>query len=84
MDFSSPGIAVPTEGLEIRVPTKADAMGWRHFLEGGHTAINAEGTNSFIVNTTREFVIPGGNPMPKGSVLFRLDDNGGWVPIWRY
>ena len=78
------GITFPAKGLEIRIPTKADAMGWRHFLGGGHTAINAEGTNSFLVNTTREFVIPGGNPMPKGSVLFRVDDNGAWVSIWRY
>ena len=59
-------------------------MGWRHFLSGGRTAVNVEGTNSYLVNKTREFVLEGGKPMPKGSVLFRIEEGGSWNPMWRY
>ncbi|MFA6302699.1 MAG: hypothetical protein WC627_06155, partial [Legionella sp.] len=78
------GLAFPTKSFNIRTPVKADAMGWPHFFEGGHTAINAEGTSYFLVNKTREFVLPGGDLMPKGSVLFRLEDSGAWKPLIRY
>jgi hypothetical protein len=37
----------------------------------------------FILNSTREYVTPGGNAIPKGSVIFRLDDTS-WKPLWRY
>jgi len=78
------GLTFPTKNFNIRPPVKADAMGWPHFFEGGHTAIKAEGTSYFLVNKTREFVLPGGAPIPKGSVLFRLDDGGTWKPLIRY
>ena len=29
-----------------------------------------------MVNGTRQFVTPGGNPIPKGSVLFKVESNG--------
>ncbi|MGH8603202.1 MAG: hypothetical protein ACREXR_10645, partial [Gammaproteobacteria bacterium] len=78
------GISFPTKGLAPRLPTAADAMGWRHFRPGGNTAVNVEGTDWFIVNKTREFVIDGGAAMPKDSVIFRLGDQGEWAPLWRY
>lgn len=78
------GLAFPTKGYNIRLPVKADAMGWPHFLEGGHTAIKIEGTPFFLVNKTREFVLPGGSPIPKGSVLFELDQAGTWRSLVRY
>ncbi len=78
------GVSFPLDGLTPRTPTKVDADGWRHFLEGGHTAVNAEGTNSFIVNQTREFVIDGGIQMPKDTQLFRLGSNGEWIPLWNF
>ena len=67
--------------MKTKVPSAADAGGWPHYLEGGHTAVKLEGPNAgYLVNKTREFVTPGGNPMPKGSVLFKLGPNGEWVP----
>ncbi|MEZ3162026.1 hypothetical protein AB1K54_16035 [Microbacterium sp. BWT-B31] len=36
-------LAFPTDGIGYRVPTASDAMGWPHFLEGGHTAALGEG-----------------------------------------
>lgn len=67
-------------------PTSADAMGWEHFLEGGNTAVKlGDGpTAGYLLNPTREFVIPGGNPVPVGSVLFELGEHGEWMPIRRY
>ena len=75
------GVSFPTKGMKTKVPSAADAGGWPHYLEGGHTAVKLEGPNAgYLVNKTREFVTPGGNPMPKGSVLFKLGPNGEWVP----
>ena len=79
------GVAFPTEGLDIRLPTAADAGGWPHFLEGGRTAVRtAEPNGGYLLNTTREFVVPGGSPMPTGSVLFRLGSHGEWIPLRRW
>src|SRR5215469_11503253 len=76
------GVSFPTDGLDIRQPTAADANGWSHFLEGGHTAVRtADPNGGFLVNETREFVTPGGGPMPPGSVLFQLGPEGAWIPI---
>lgn len=76
------GISFPLEGKSTRVPTAADAGGWPHFLEGGHTAVRIEGDKGgFLVNPTREFVLPGGDPVPRGSMLFQLGENGSWMPL---
>jgi hypothetical protein len=80
------GIVFPTEGLNVSLPTSADAMGNANFLNGGHTAVGlgADGPNGFLLNSTREFVTPGGGPMPPGSVLFQIGPNGSWIPIRRF
>jgi hypothetical protein len=36
---------------------------------------------NLLRNPTREFVIPGGGPIPEGSMLFKLGENGAWLPI---
>jgi hypothetical protein len=76
------GVAFPTNGMKITAPTAADAAGWPHFLEGGHTAVRGDGF--YLVNQTREFVTPGGNPMPPGSVLFELAPDGSWRIMRRW
>jgi hypothetical protein len=73
------GLAVPLEGMTPRIPTVADAGGWPHFLEGGHTAVRVG--DEWIVNKTREFVVPGGSPMPPGTIVFELVDGGDWEPV---
>jgi hypothetical protein len=79
------GISFPTNGMKARAPTAADAGGWPHFLEGGHTAVRLEGPNAgYLVNPTREFVIPGGNAVPNGSVMFKLGPNGEWIPMRKF
>jgi hypothetical protein len=80
------GLSFPTEGLTVTQPTAADAGGWPHFLEGGNTAVRlGDGPNAgYLVNPTREFVIPGGNQVPGGSVLFQLGPNGEWIPMKRF
>jgi hypothetical protein len=77
------GLSFPNDGMKISAPTSADAAGWPHYLEGGHTAVKTgDGPNSgYLVNSTREFVTPGGSPVPEGSVLFKLGPNGEWIPI---
>lgn len=77
------GISFPLEGKSVRVPTAADAGGWPHFLEGGHTAVKTgDGPLSgYLVNPTHEFVLPGGDPVPRGSMLFQLGENGSWIPL---
>jgi hypothetical protein len=79
------GVSFPTGGLTVRVPTAQDAGGWAHFLEGGRTAVRTSDPNGgFLLNSTREFVTPGGNTMPPGSVLFRIDEGGAWTPLRRF
>jgi len=69
--------------MKTSVPTAADAAGWPHYLEGGHTAVKTgdDPNAGYLVNSTREFVTLGGSPVPEGSVLFRLGPNGEWIPI---
>ncbi|MCU1527888.1 MAG: hypothetical protein JWP75_1651 [Frondihabitans sp.] len=73
------GAVIPVDGLAPRLPTFADANGWQHFLPGGHTAVNVGG--EWMVNTTREFVVDGGVPMPRGTMVFKLLKGGAWEPI---
>jgi hypothetical protein len=80
------GLSFPTEGMALTRPTAADAMGWPHYLEGGNTAVRlSDGPNAgYLLNPTREFVTPGGNAVPNGSVLFKLGTGGEWMPIKRF
>ena len=79
------GISFPSEGLHARVPTSSDAGGWPHYLRGGKTAVRTEGFNGgYLLNPVREMVTPGGTPMPRGSVLFQLGEEGEWIPLRRY
>lgn len=79
------GISFPAEGMEVRPPTAADAGGWPHFLEGGQTAVRLPGeSGGYLLNPTREFVVPGGSPAPPGTVLFELGPQGEWVPLRRF
>jgi hypothetical protein len=79
------GISFPSGGFDVRPPTAVDAGGWPHFLEGGKTAVALEGENAgYLLNPVREFVLPGGKEVPEGSVLFKLGDNGSWVPVRRF
>ena len=71
--------------VEVLVLEAEDAGGFIHFLEGGTTAVHLPGENGgYLRNSTRELVTPGGSPMPPGSVLFEVDDNGTWIPIRRF
>jgi hypothetical protein len=80
------GLSFPTTGMQTRVPTAADAGGWPHFLEGGHTAVRlGDGPGAgYLVNPTREFVIPGGQAVPEGSVLFKLGPDGEWQVLRKF
>jgi hypothetical protein len=80
------GLSFPLDGMTMAKPTAADAMGWEHYLEGGHTAVRTgDGpTAAYLLNPTREFVIPGGNPVPAGAVLFQLGEKGEWMPLKRF
>lgn len=79
------GLSFPMTGLDVRVPTALDAGGYPHFLEGGRTAVRTADPNSgFLLNPTREFVVPGGNSIPRGSVLFELNADGSWKPLRRF
>ncbi|MBT9605261.1 hypothetical protein [Microbacterium sp.] len=78
------GIAFPSDGIPVRQPTAADAMGWPHYLEGGHTAVLGEGPNAgYLMNPTREYVIPGGTGVMNGAFRFHLMDGEWFVQrVW--
>jgi len=80
------GISYPSANFSKTLPTSSDAMGWEHVLDGGNTAVHlSEGVNSgFLLNPTREFVIPGEAPVPEGSVLFKVGENGEWTSLKKY
>lgn len=79
------GVSIPMKGLEVKLPTAVDANGWRHFFEGGQTAVNVKNTDWFLQNTTREFVIPGGQyALPKGTTVFRVGEQGERIPLWKH
>jgi hypothetical protein len=78
------GISFPTDGMSTQLPTAADAGGWPHFLEGGNTAVALPDNGGYLVNPTREFVTPGGNAVPQGSVLFQVGPNGEWIPMRQF
>ncbi|WP_222926995.1 hypothetical protein [Sphingomonas gilva] len=74
------GVEFPLNGLSPRLPTAADTA-LPHFLEGGHTALRLPNGGGYLVNPTREFVVPGGGSIPSGSTLFKIDPNGTRIPI---
>ena len=71
---------------EFIKPAAEDAGGWPHYLEGGNTAVKTgDGPNAgYMVTPTKEYVIPGGNAVPEGSVLFKLGTDGEWVPLQNF
>lgn len=80
----------PVDPGELRRPTVADSGGWEHFYPDptntsttyGHTAVNT-GTGAYLVNSTRETLIAGGDAMRSNAVLTKLE-NGAWVLVRRY
>jgi hypothetical protein len=78
------GVDFPLAGMSPRLPVAADAGGLAHFLEGGKTALRLEDGKSYLLNPTREFVVPGGSAMPTGSVLFKIGPNGTRIPIRKW
>ena len=76
------GVEFPLDGLSPRLPAVADTP-LRNFLEGGNTALRSgrDGSGGYLVNPTREFVVPGGGSMPSGSTLFKIGPNGTRIPI---
>jgi hypothetical protein len=73
-------VEFPLKDLPTRLPT-ADDTTLVHFLEGGHTALKLPDGGGYLINPTREFVVPGGNPMPPGSILFKIAPDGSHIPI---
>ncbi len=74
------GVEFPLEGFSPRLPTAADTN-LEHFLEGGNTALKLQENGGYLINSTREFVVPGGGNMPAGSRLFKIAPDGARVPI---
>ncbi|MFP7835058.1 hypothetical protein [Marisediminicola sp. LYQ134] len=70
------GAMIPVDHLPQRLPTAQDAGGFTHFHPGGYTAVNVDGVH--YVNSTREFVVDGGTPLPSGTVVFELTPDGAW------
>ena len=68
------GIAMPRSNLKLRLPTKLDAGANRHFRLGGETGVEHNGI--WKSSKVREFVLDGGDPMPKGSVFFKFGQDG--------
>jgi YD repeat-containing protein len=74
-------VEFPLAGQSPRVPTRTDSGGFKHYTEGGHTALQLGDGSGFQINRTREFVIPGGQAMPAGSILYKIGPGGVRVPI---
>ncbi|UWF77588.1 MULTISPECIES: hypothetical protein [Microbacterium] len=71
------GIVFPNDAAPPqRTATAADADGWAHFLEGGHTAVNTG--SGYMLNDVREFVMDGGSVVPPGSFGFQIGLDGSW------
>lgn len=80
----------PVDPTSLRRPTVSDSGGWEHFYPDptsldpiyGHTAVNTGG-GAYLVNSTRETLVPGGSAVPQGAVLTKLS-SGAWVVVRRY
>jgi hypothetical protein len=77
------GVEFPLKDLATRLPTTDDTT-LEHFLEGGYTALKLPDGGGYLVNPTREFVVPGGASMPSGSILFKIAPDGSHIPIRRW
>ena len=86
-------IVFPKGDIPHTRPTELDARGavatdpvWPHFLAGGHTAVRLSDapTSGYLVNPTREYVIPGATPIPDASMLLRLSDGGSLIVVRRF
>ena len=68
------GIVVDSNSVSVSKPTSSTPGVNADWNSNGKTAVKGEG---FIMDTgVEEFVINGGNKMPKGSYSFRMDDYG--------
>jgi hypothetical protein len=68
------GVMYSLDGLPTRLPKVGDTD-LDHFLKGGQTALRLHDGRGYMINSTREFVVPGvpeGRPMPSRSVLFEV------------
>lgn len=79
----------PVEHGDTREPDEADARGWPHFLPGGKTAVatgdpKTDPKAGYLINDTRERVLEGGKPMPKGSKLYKLGAKGERHPFMSF
>ena len=74
------GVEFPLKDLSPRIPTAADTS-LEHFLEGGRTALKLPDGGGYLINPTREFVVPGGGVIPSGSILFKIAPDGTRIPI---
>jgi len=87
-------VHAPIDPAVLRRPqvedATADGTTWAHFYADptnpsatyGHTAVST-GSGAYLVNTTRETVVPGGEVLRPGSVLTQLLD-GSWVVVRRF
>lgn len=79
------GMTFPLPEIKnIRLPVRQDARGWPHFIEGGHTAVALSNEQGYLLNGTREFVLAGGQDIPSGARLFRLNSQGSHDIIREY
>ncbi|GIG53854.1 hypothetical protein [Demequina activiva] len=69
----------PIDHLDPTVPTAASAGTNPHFLEGGYTANVDPASGTTTIMDIQEFVVTGGSPMPPGTMIMQLTDNG-----WTY
>lgn len=76
------GIAVPRSSVSLRLPSAADAGANQHFRLGGVTGVEHKGV--WKSSNVREFILNGGNPVPKGSVFFEFGADGSWIPIRKF
>jgi hypothetical protein len=76
------GVAVPKNDLSLRLPAATDAGANRHWRPGGFTGVEHDG--AWTSSGVREFIMDGGQPMPKGSVFFQINTDGSWTPIRRF
>ena len=68
------GIVIEGNSVNVSKPNSSTPGVNADWNSNGRTAVNGDG---FVLDTgVEEFVIDGGNKMPKGSYSFRMDDYG--------
>jgi RHS repeat-associated protein len=78
------GIAVPRRAVDLRLPSAQSRGANRHFRFGGYVGAEHQATGTWSSSDVREYVIRGGDPVPKGSVFFQFNADGSWTPIRRF